>query len=99
MNMGVPFIEAMLIAAAYVVVLHFVGSCLQYFIGKIPAIQKWANMNLPTDMLAASDSVLQNANFLTVGIVGQVFMDTANGLNQGRMNMNFCTQFWSEYAS
>lgn len=26
-------------------------------------------------------------------------MDTFNGLNQGRMNMNFCTQFWSEYAS
>ena len=32
-------------------------------------------------------------------MVGQVFMDTANGLNQGRMNMGFCTQFWSEYAS
>jgi len=26
-------------------------------------------------------------------------MDTFSGLNQGRMNMEFCTQFWSEYAS
>jgi len=26
-------------------------------------------------------------------------MDTFSGLNQGRMGMDFCTQFWSEYAS
>lgn len=50
-------------------------------------------------MLAATDSCLQDAGCIKVGIVGQVFMDTANGLNQGRMNMEFCTQFWSEWAS
>ena len=38
-------------------------------------------------------------DWFKVGIVGQVFMDTANGLNQGRMDMDFCTQFFSEYAS
>ena len=38
-------------------------------------------------------------DWFKVGVVGQVFMDTANGLNQGRMDMAFCTQFWSEYAS
>jgi hypothetical protein len=30
-------------------------------------------------MLAASDTVLKEANWIEVGLVGQVFMDTANG--------------------
>jgi len=99
MDEGLPFISALLIACAFVVVLHFTGSCLQYFIGKLRWVQEWANFALPPDMLAASDSVLLTAGCFKVGVVGQVFMDTANGLNQGRMNMAFCTQFWSEYAS
>jgi len=99
MNAGCTFFEAIMIAFAFVTVLHFVGSCCQYFIGKVKAVQQWANFALPPDILAASDSVLLEANCLYVGLVGQVFMDTFNGLNQGRMNMNFVTQFWSEYAS
>jgi len=98
-SQGYNFFEAFTFSFALVTVLHFVGSCMQYGIGRIKAVQKWANFALPTDMLAASDSVLGEANCLMVGIVGQVFMDTLNGLNQGRMNMDFCTQFWSEYAS
>eukprot|EP01084_Bolivina_argentea_P036954 68313_1 len=81
------------------ILLHFSGSCAQYYVGKISSVQIWANKTLPPEMLAASDSVLKTANWFKVGIVGQVFMDTANGLNQGRMDMKFCTQFWSEYAS
>jgi len=99
MHEGYNFFEAMIIASVFVTILHFLGSCLQYWIGKIQAVQAWANFALPSDILAASDSVLLEANCIMVGIVGQVFMDTFNGLNQGRMGMNFCTQFWSEYAS
>jgi len=98
-NVGHNFLEAITIALAYVSVLHFVGSCLQYWIGKMKSVQVWANFALPPDILAASDSVLLKANCIMVGIVGQVFMDTFSGLNQGRMGMDFCTQFWSEYAS
>jgi len=96
---GYTFYEAITFALALVTILHFVGSCLQYFIGKLKSVQQWANFALPADILAASDSVLLDANCFMVGIVGQVFMDTFNGLNQGRMDMNFFTQFWSEYAS
>jgi len=98
-SQGYDFYEALSIALGIVIILHYVGSCLQYFIGKIKSVQQWANFALPPDILAASDSVLLEADCITVGIVGQVFMDTFNGLNQGRMDMNFCTQFWSEYAS
>ena len=31
-------------------------------------------------MLAASDAVLREANFFKVGLIGMVFLDTANGL-------------------
>jgi hypothetical protein len=48
-------------------------------------------------MLAASDAVLKEANFFRVGLIGYVFMDTANGLNQGRINMEFWTQLLSEW--
>jgi len=90
---GYNFSEALVIALVFVTVLHFVGSCLQYWIGKLKSVQAWANFSLPPDILAASDSVLLKANCFTVGLVGQVFMDTFSGLNQGRMGMDFCTQF------
>jgi len=99
MNEGFNFFEAIFLAFAIVTILHFWGSCLQFWIGKMKPVQAWANFALPPDILAASDSVLLEANCIMVGIVGQVFMDTFNGLNQGRMGMDFCTQFWSEYAS
>jgi len=98
-SQGYNFSESIIIALAFVTVLHFVGSCLQYWIGKLKTVQAWANFSMPPDILAASDSVLLEANCITVGLVGQVFMDTFSGLNQGRMGMDFCTQFWSEYAS
>jgi len=49
-------------------------------------------------MLAASDAVLKEANCFRVGLIGYVFMDTANGLNQGRINMEFWTQLLSEWT-
>eukprot|EP00486_Rosalina_sp_Unknown_P006071 CAMPEP_0201575646 /NCGR_PEP_ID=MMETSP0190_2-20130828/20970_1 /ASSEMBLY_ACC=CAM_ASM_000263 /TAXON_ID=37353 /ORGANISM="Rosalina sp." /LENGTH=489 /DNA_ID=CAMNT_0048005531 /DNA_START=965 /DNA_END=2434 /DNA_ORIENTATION=- len=98
-NEGASIEASYFVALGLTVVLHFSGSCAQYYVGKIPAVQIWANKTLPPEMLAASDSVLKTANWFKVGVVGQVFMDTANGLNQGRMDMPFCTQFWSEYAS
>lgn len=93
------FLEAIAISFAIIVVLHFIGSCAQWFLGQLNCSQGWLNRELPPMMLAASDSTLQGAGCIKVGIVGQVFMDTANGLNQGRMNMPFCTQFWSEWSS
>ena len=98
-NNGFTVFQAWASAFGITIILHFSGSCAQYYCGKIRAVQIWGNRTLPPEMLAASDSVLKHANFFQVGIVGQVFMDTANGLNQGRMNMKFCTQFWSEWAS
>jgi hypothetical protein len=96
-SVGVP--ASFGLALGLTIIIHFVGSCSQYYVGKMRFVQIWANRSLPPEMLAASDSVLKEANWFKVGIVGQVFMDTANGLNQGRMNMAFCTQFWSEFAS
>jgi len=90
---------AWLLAFIIMVVLHFIGSCLQWFIGRMDCAQGWMNQTFPPMMLAASESTLQEAGCVKVGIVGQVFMDTANGMNQGRMNMKFCTQFWSEWSS
>lgn len=63
------------------------------------SIQVWGNTNLPVEMLAASDAVLRGADFITVGLVGYLFMDTANGLNQGRVNMEFWTQLFSEWPA
>jgi len=93
------FIEGWALALAYVVFLHFMGSCAQWFVGRMSCAQGWLNRSLPPMLLAASDSTLKTAGCFKVGVVGQVFMDTANGLNQGRMNMAFCTQFWSEWSS
>ena len=98
-NEGASIEAAFFVSLGITIILHFSGSCAQYYVGKIGAVQIWANKTLPPEMLAASDSVLKTANWFKVGVVGQVFMDTANGLNQGRMDMPFCTQFWSEYAS
>jgi len=77
--------------------LHFMGACAQWYIGKQPCIQAWGNSTLPVPMLAASDAVLKEANFFRVGLIGYIFMDTANGLNQGRINMEFFTQLFSEW--
>ena len=59
----------------------------------------WGNTNLPVEMLAASDAVLRDANWIKVGLVGYIFLDTANGLNQGRINMPFWTQLFSEWPA
>jgi len=83
------FWGAWTIAYFSVCVLHFSGACAQWFIGKQPCVQAWGNATLPIPMLAASDAVLREANCFRVGLIGYVFMDTANGLNQGRINMEF----------
>lgn len=66
---------------------------------KRPCVQIWGNFTLPVEMLAASDAVLRGANFIKVGAVGYIFMDTANGLNQGRINMGFWVQLFSEWPA
>lgn len=78
--------------------IHFIGACAQWYIGKQPCVQAWCNATLPVAMLAASDAVLKEAGCFRVGLIGYVFMDTANGLNQGRINMAFWTQLLSEWA-
>jgi len=94
---GLVFEEAWLVAWLTVVALHYTGACAQWFIGMQPCVQAWGNATLPVPMLAASDAVLKHANFFRVGLIGYVFMDTANGLNQGRINMKFWTQLLSEW--
>lgn len=39
-NQGYEFYQAITFALALVIVLHFVGSCLQYFIGKFKSVQQ-----------------------------------------------------------
>jgi len=92
------FWEASAIAYFSVCILHFTGACAQWGIGKQACIQAWGNSTLPVPMLAASDAVLKEANFFRVGLIGYIFMDTANGLNQGRINMEFWTQLLSEWT-
>lgn len=95
---SIGFWGAWIIAYFSVCVLHFSGACAQWFIGKQPCVQAWGNSTLPIPMLAASDAVLKEANCFRVGLIGYVFMDTANGLNQGRINMEFWTQLLSEWT-
>merc|ERR1719397_438690 len=95
---SIGFWGAWTIAYFSVCVLHFSGACAQWFIGKQPCVQAWGNATLPIPMLAASDAVLKDANFFRVGLIGYIFMDTANGLNQGRINMEFWTQLLSEWT-
>jgi len=92
------FWDSWAIAIAAVCMIHFVGACSQWYIGKQPCVQAWGNATLPVAMLAASDAVLKEADCFRVGLIGYVFMDTANGLNQGRINMEFWTQLLSEWA-
>jgi len=92
------FYVSWLIAYFAICILHVCGACAQWFIGKQPCVQAWGNASLPIPMLAASDAVLKEANWFRVGLIGCVFMDTANGLNQGRINMEFWTQLFSEWV-
>jgi len=93
------FFSATAVAIIMVVALHYTGACLQWMMGKLPFAQQWMNRAFPIEMLATSDAVLGDANWFKVGLVGFVFMDTANGLNQGRMEMEFWTQLFSEWGA
>lgn len=93
-----PMMWSWLVAFMAINMLHFTGACTQWWMGTWLCIQRWLNRNLPVPMLAASDAVLRDANFCKVGMIGYIFMDTANGLNQGRINMEFWTQLFSEWA-
>jgi len=92
------FWDSWMIAMVAVCIMHFIGACSQWYIGMQPCVQAWGNATLPVAMLAASDAVLKEADCFRVGLIGYVFMDTANGLNQGRINMEFWTQLLSEWA-
>jgi len=92
------FWDSWMIAMVAVCIIHFTGACAQWYIGMQPCVQAWGNATLPVAMLAASDAVLKEADCFRVGLIGYVFMDTANGLNQGRINMEFWTQLLSEWA-
>jgi len=92
------FFESWLIGIVCCCILHWIGACCQWWIGTWPCVQISLNNTLPIGMLAASDAVLRTAGWFQVGAIGYVFMDTANGLNQGRINMEFWTQLFSEWA-
>jgi len=93
------FFSATAVALITVVALHYTGACFQWMIGKLPFAQQWMNRTFPIEMLATSDAVLGDANWFKVGLVGFVFLDTANGLNQGRIEMEFWTQLLSEWGA
>merc|ERR1719289_369575 len=93
------FLSANALAVILVVVLHYTGACFQWMIGRLPFAQQWMNRTFPIEMLATSDAVLGDANWFKVGLVGFVFLDTANGLNQGRIEMEFWTQLFSEWGA
>eukprot|EP01084_Bolivina_argentea_P176808 305902_1 len=89
---------AWICAVGSIVLLHYCGACAQWLIGSMRFVQFYLNSSLPPQLLAASDSVLEEANCVTVGLIGYIFLDTANGLNQGRINMKFWTQLCSEWS-
>ena len=41
------------------------------------------NIYMPVEMLSTTDAVLGDAGWFQVGLIGYVFLDTLNGLNQG----------------
>lgn len=93
------FWTATILAIISIGLLHYTGACLQWLIGKRPFAQQWMNRAFPIEMLATSDAVLGEAGWFKVGLVGFVFLDTANGLNQGRIEMEFWTQLLSEWGA
>merc|ERR1719285_511671 len=93
------FFSATAVSIMMVVALHYTGACFQWMIGRVPFAQQWMNRSFPIEMLATSDAVLGDANWFKVGLVGFVFLDTANGLNQGRIEMEFWTQLLSEWGA
>jgi len=96
-NMG--FGSALVLAQAILLFSHFTGSSLQWWLGKKPKVQAWLNRITPVIVLAVLDSTLREANWFQVGLIGGVFPDTINGFNQGRINMEFWTQFLSEWSA
>jgi len=87
--------RALFIAIISIVALHYIGSSVQYIIGKQPFAQQWMNRTFAIEMLASSDAILGDTNWFKLGLVG--FTIPANGFNQGRVQMEFWTQFWSEW--
>merc|ERR1719245_2158140 len=67
-------------------------------IGKRGFAQQWMNRTFSIQMLATSDAFLGDANWFKAGLLRFVLPDTANGLNQGRINMEFWTQLFSEWV-
>jgi len=92
------FIETYFLLVAILISFHYAGACIQWWLGKMPFIQMWLNSILPTVLLASSDATLVEAGWFEVGIIGFFWLDTLNGFNQGRINMEFWTQLLSEWT-
>lgn len=98
-GLGYGFFLAWFIGYVVIIVIHYISACLQYYMGRIGAVQVWMNNSGPIFILAASDAVLgDGVGAIKVGVVGYVFLDTLNGLNQGRINMDFWVQLLSEWS-
>lgn len=95
---NLQFIETYLLTVVILILFHYTGACIQWYLGKMPFIQIWLNSMLPTVLLASSDATLVNASWFEVGIIGFFWLDTLNGFNQGRINMAFWTQLMSEWT-
>jgi len=99
MTAGWTFVESILLIICVITGLHFSGSCAQWVMGSWPSVRLWLNKSAPVLLLTASDSVYKGAGIWKAGLVGGIFPDTINGLNQGRMGMNCWVQFWSEWSA
>jgi len=97
-GLGWGFFESWGVGLVIIIIIHYVSACMQWVIGKVQSVQLWMNRTAPIFILAASDAVLGDAGWFKTGLVGYVFLDTLNGLNQGRINMEFWTQLLSEWS-
>jgi len=98
-KVGASFIVALLATLGLLCASHFTGSCLQWYLGKIPLVQGWLNRTCPVVVLATLDALLKGQGWFRVGLIGSIAPDTINGFAQGRSNLDFCTQFWSEWSA
>ena len=67
---GFTFPSAWFIGLVSVIFLHYMGACAQWYIGTWSCVQIFANRTFAPGLLAASDAVLGDAHFMTVGLIG-----------------------------
>jgi len=98
-KVGWTFTVALLMTLGLLCASHFTGSCLQWYLGRIPLVQGWLNRTCPVVVLATLDASLKNQGWFRVGLIGSIAPDTINGFAQGRSNLPFWTQFISEWSA